>query len=83
MRQFTNPRKKERGQGMTEYIIIVALIAVGAIAVITIFGDNIRALFGSSANALVGQSTAPSELGGTQVNPEEVKKDLKTFHEAP
>tara|TARA_Y100001934_G_C12308373_1_gene753640 strand:+ start:628 stop:879 length:252 start_codon:yes stop_codon:yes gene_type:complete len=83
MRKRMKNRKNQRGQGMTEYIIIVALIAVGAIAVVTIFGDNIRALFGSSANALVGQSTAPSELGGTQVNPDEVQKDLKTFHEAP
>ena len=32
-------RRKESGQGMTEYIIIVALIAVAAIAVVGIFGD--------------------------------------------
>ena len=31
--------KKQSGQGMTEYIIIVALIAVAAIAVVGIFGD--------------------------------------------
>lgn len=40
--------KKSRGQGMTEYIIIVALIAIAAIGVITLFGDNIKALFGMS-----------------------------------
>ncbi len=49
--------KKSRGQGMTEYIIIVALIAIAAIGVITLFGDNIRALFGQSANALAGETT--------------------------
>jgi Flp pilus assembly pilin Flp len=47
-------RKNRRGQGMTEYIIIVALIAIAAIGVITLFGDNIRKLFGMSADALAG-----------------------------
>ena len=46
--------KRTRGQGMTEYIIIVALIAIAAIGVITLFGDNIKALFGMSADALAG-----------------------------
>ena len=41
-----------RGQGMTEYIIIVALIAIAAIGVVSLFGDNIRKLFATSANAL-------------------------------
>lgn len=73
--------KRQRGQGMTEYIIIVALIAIGAIFVVTVFGDNIRALFGSSANALQGQSTSTQDLGGTEVGEDDVKRDLKTFHE--
>ncbi|ADO73649.1 hypothetical protein [Stigmatella aurantiaca] len=46
--------RKARGQGMTEYIIIVALIAIAAIGVITLFGDNVRKLFGASASALAG-----------------------------
>jgi Flp pilus assembly pilin Flp len=72
---------RQRGQGMTEYIIIVALIAIGAIAVVTLFGNNIRALFGSSANALVGQSTAATELGATDVAEDDLTKDIQTFHE--
>lgn len=54
---MTKTRKqlaKKRGQGMTEYIIIVALIAIAAIGVITLFGDNIKKLFGGSASALAG-----------------------------
>lgn len=46
--------KNENGQGMTEYIIIVALIAIAAIGVVTLFGDNIRDLFGASGSALSG-----------------------------
>ena len=53
--------KKSRGQGMTEYIIIVALIAIAAIGVITLFGDNIRKIFGASADALAGQTSVDSQ----------------------
>lgn len=49
--------RKESGQGMTEYIIIVALIAVAAIAVIVLFGDNIRKQFGKAARAVGGYDT--------------------------
>jgi Flp pilus assembly pilin Flp len=35
-------KSKQHGQGMTEYIIIVALIAVSAIAVYASFGKTIR-----------------------------------------
>jgi len=49
-------RNRRRGQGMTEYIIIVALIAIAAIGVITIFGDNIRDLFAGATNALAGET---------------------------
>jgi pilus assembly protein Flp/PilA len=67
--------KRERGQGMTEYIIIVALVAIGAIAVVTIFGDNIRALFGASANALAGQST--QQVGTKTID--DTDRNIKDF----
>ncbi len=35
-------RQTQKGQGMTEYIIIVALIAVSAIGVYSFFGKTIR-----------------------------------------
>ena len=46
--------KNRRGQGMTEYIIIVALIAIAAIGVITTFGNDIRHIFDASTDALSG-----------------------------
>jgi len=70
-------KQRQRGQGMTEYIIIVALVAIGAIAVVTIFGDNIRGLFGASANALAGTST--EEVATTEVEDDAMKKNLKDF----
>jgi Flp pilus assembly pilin Flp len=46
---------RESGQGMTEYIVIVGLVAIAAIGVVTVFGDNVRALFGAAAGGLAGQ----------------------------
>ena len=56
------PSKNNRGQGMTEYIIIVALIAIAAVGIITVFGNNIRQLFGASVDILGGQTTANPTL---------------------
>lgn len=47
--------KKQLGQGMTEYIIIVALIAIAAIAVYNIFGDQVRGQVGNMASELGGK----------------------------
>jgi len=70
--------RKESGQGMTEYIIIVALIAIAAIGVVTLFGDNIRDMFGSSAQALSGDSEAERKMGPLNDNPAQ-HKDLQSF----
>lgn len=47
---------KQIGQGMTEYIIIVALIAIAAIGIYTIFGDTIRGQMSSMTSELAGNS---------------------------
>lgn len=47
---------KQVGQGMTEYIIIVALIAIAAIAVYSFFGDTLRSQMGAMTQELSGQS---------------------------
>ncbi|MCW5255103.1 Flp family type IVb pilin [Verminephrobacter aporrectodeae subsp. tuberculatae] len=49
-------KKQQRGQGMTEYIVIVALIGVAAIAVYQAFGETIRAQMSGIANEVAGQS---------------------------
>jgi Flp pilus assembly pilin Flp len=46
-------KKTKSGQGMTEYIIIVCLIAVACLLVVGIFGGNIRELFRSANESLV------------------------------
>jgi Flp pilus assembly pilin Flp len=72
--------RSEEGQGMTEYIIIVALIAIAAIGVITVFGQNLRALFASSASMLGGASSAEtSKMGGAGKDIKTGKKNLASF----
>lgn len=48
--------KKFLGQGMTEYIIIVALIAVAAIGVYAMFGKTVRTQMAGVTNELSGTS---------------------------
>ncbi|NMM13664.1 MAG: hypothetical protein HHJ17_09025 [Rhodoferax sp.] len=48
-------KKRQLGQGMTEYIIIVALIAVAAIGVYSFFGETIRAQMAGMTNELAGK----------------------------
>lgn len=46
--------QKNRGQGMSEYLVIVALIAVVSIASIGFFGNSARTMFGAVGQALSG-----------------------------
>lgn len=60
------PRSSVRcraGQGLTEYILIVFLLAVGTLGIVGLFGDNLRQLFGASAQSLAGNET--TQNGGT------------------
>lgn len=49
-------RINQRGQGMTEYIIVVALVAIAAIGVYTAFGKTVRAQMAVTAQALSGNA---------------------------
>jgi type IV pilus assembly protein PilA len=57
-------KSKQFGQGMTEYIIIVALIAVAAIAVFGAFGKTIRGQMASITGAVAG-NTGVATSGNT------------------
>jgi Flp pilus assembly pilin Flp len=52
--KHTNGRKSQLGQGMVEYIIIVALVAVGAIGVYNLFGKTVRDQTSAMACGLAG-----------------------------
>jgi Flp pilus assembly pilin Flp len=56
--------KNQRGQGMTEYILIIALIAVAVIAAVKIFGGSLTQGFGTASGA-IGAATGSSAAQGT------------------
>ncbi len=77
-------RSAQRGQGMTEYIVIVALIAVAAIGVYIFFGQTVRQQTAGLALEVAGQSGAldvtHSDITATAANAEaQTKKGLASF----
>ena len=54
-------QRKVRGQGMTEYIIIVALIAIAAIGVYSFFGETVRHQTAGMAKEMSGQGAATEQ----------------------
>lgn len=58
---FGRLHRDERGQGMTEYVIILVAIAVVCIAIAVQFGAEIKALF-ETADVELG--TVDSNIGG-------------------
>ena len=75
-----------RGQGMTEYIIIVALIAVAAVATYNFLGKTVRNQTGAIAAGLAGQqdqaTSAQNNAKSSATNAKteaDTKKGLGTF----
>ncbi|MEM5530188.1 hypothetical protein WN093_15305 [Gammaproteobacteria bacterium AS21] len=58
-------KMRQLGQGMTEYIIIVALIAIAAIAVYGFFGDTIRGQVGAMTAELAGGDSTGAKAAAT------------------
>jgi Flp pilus assembly pilin Flp len=61
--------KKQRGQGMTEYIIIVALVAIAAIGIYSVFGRTVKAQMAQINSGLAG------DTGGVNNNKNIVKTE--------
>lgn len=72
IRQFMNGR---RGQGMSEYIIMVGLVAIAAIGIYSAFGKQIRGTMKALGEQLSGETTAKAEKETTLDT--QAKKDAK------
>lgn len=77
---------RTRGQGMTEYIVIVALIAVAAIGIYTAFGDIVRGQTAVAAATLAGGNSGGARNNvndaHSRANSEgQTRKTLKDFEE--
>ena len=54
----TKKLRRQQGQGMTEYLIVVALIAISAIVVFSFFGQTMRNQVAGMAQELSGQDSS-------------------------
>ncbi len=61
---------RKSGQAMTEYVIIICVVAIAALLVAGVFGTNIRNLFKGANTSLTqgeAQSATMDDLGGGEV----------------
>lgn len=71
--------KNQKGQGLTEYLILVAILAVASIGIVRIFGQTITSQFTNITYAIQGNKKhiQPTKI---RVNKEvHSKKDLSNF----
>lgn len=71
--QAVKTSRQQRGQGMTEYIIIVALIAIAAIGAFSYFGDTARNQVAAMASELGGKTGETAVKRATESGDEAVK----------
>ncbi len=64
MKTNRNTMPARKGQGLTEYIIIVALVAIAAIGVVNLFGNQLRHQFSTIVAAMSGSSVQVKSLAG-------------------
>ena len=86
MRNSILTRKRSLGQGMTEYIIITALIAVAAIGVYSMFGETVRNQVAGMAQEMAGEDAqdeidAAGTAADTAVDEGTESVDLGSYNE--
>jgi len=69
---------KRSGQGLTEYIIIVALVAIAAIGVVNIFGNQLRHQFSTIIASMSGSSVEVTSLA-TKAKQQTNQRTLKDY----
>lgn len=76
-------KRRQLGQGMTEYIIIVALVAIAAIAVYQLFGQVIRSQTAAMAKELAGEDgseqSRAAQTAAESAAAQTASKTLKSF----
>lgn len=73
-----NILKNKRGQGLIEYIIIVAIVSVGAISLVRVLNQSVNVKFAQIASALGAKSKDKIVTPEVTANMLQ-KKDLTNF----
>jgi Flp pilus assembly pilin Flp len=68
-----------RGQGLTEYIIVVALVAIAGIGIVNVFGNQLRKQFHAIVKAMAGSGTGKVESLAESAGKEANQKSLSTY----
>lgn len=68
-------KHNSKGQAIVEYIIIIAIIAVAALTILSIFSDRIRELIAGSASALGSNNAASAVQTSSKEVIEKMDKD--------
>jgi len=76
--KFRSSRKKQSGQSLTEYLILVALIAISSIGIIRILGQTTKAQLANITNALQGGHKTNIEAENVEAKHYN-KSDLSNF----
>ncbi len=76
---LTNRLANHQGQGLIEYLIIVAIMAVSTIGIVSVMGQTVKGKFATITNSLQGRT---QKVGPTSVDPNLYQKsDLNNFFE--
>jgi pilus assembly protein Flp/PilA len=54
--------RSKKGQGMSEYLIILALVAIATIGAVVFFADNVREQVSSIADEISGADSATTAV---------------------
>jgi Flp pilus assembly pilin Flp len=68
-----NDRDGKKGQGLIEYLVLTCLVAISAVAVVSVVGQNIRARYATISAALRGDRTVKKELDEAESSSYEIR----------
>ena len=72
MRLRNSMKRRQLGQGMSEYIIITALVAVAGIGLFAAFGDTLSNQMAAMSQEMAG-STGDSDIANARARANEVR----------
>ena len=73
MRLRIRPPKSRRGQTMVEYIIIVAVIAIGGLVLFGIFGDTLKKKMSGVISSLDDEKGGEAQTAADEKSAEQLK----------
>jgi Flp pilus assembly pilin Flp len=84
LRKIATQKSRQLGQGMTEYIVITALVALAAIGAFNYFGQSVRVATTAMSSELTGGQSSgliATQQGtvAAQITTDTVKRNLGTY----